>query len=215
MKYVLITAVGARNESIYDGIREFSIDHVMLLHDEHHVTQVDAVHKTLQSFRVPSIPVEYKSATLWDDFFSIMHRVSEDANGQEILINADSGSTIVNAAMISAAFANGFKAYAIEKNKIVMLPVMKFSYCKQISEKKMGIMKLLYVKQYDSVQTLSDDTKMSLPLISYHINGNLKSDGLVSLGLVNVEERKGKTHMSLSTMGRLLIRGHIVAEEVE
>ena len=42
---------------------------------------------------------------------------------------------------------------------------------------------------------------MSLPLVSYHINGNLKSDGLKELGLVAADELKGKIKISLTLLG--------------
>ena len=48
------------------------------------------------------------------------------------------------------------------------------------------ILKLLYEKEAccSSMEELSRETKMSIPLISYHINGNLKSEGLKTMGLV-------------------------------
>jgi len=79
-----------------------------------------------------------------------------------------------------------------------------------LTNKKMEILKLL--KKPDccnSLEELSKKTKMSLPLISYHINGNLKSEGLKDLGLVDTNENKGKIAVSLSTLGRLLIKGYI------
>ncbi len=60
-----------------------------------------------------------------------------------------------------------------------------------------------------SLEELSKKTKMSLPLISYHINGNLKSEGLKEMGLVETNEKKGKIELKLSTLGRMLINGHV------
>lgn len=50
---------------------------------------------------------------------------------------------------------------------------------------------------------------MSLPLISYHINGNLKSEGLKDMGLVETAEKKGRIEIKLSTLGVLLLRGYV------
>ena len=58
-------------------------------------------------------------------------------------------------------------------------------------------------------EELSRRTGMSLPLISYHINGTRKADGLKELGLVDTEENKGRVRMTLTTLGRLLIKGYI------
>ena len=62
-----------------------------------------------------------------------------------------------------------------------------------------------------SLEELSKKTKMSLPLISYHINGNLKSEGLKDLGLVETMEEKGRIAVKLSTLGRLLVKGYITS----
>jgi len=50
---------------------------------------------------------------------------------------------------------------------------------------------------------------MSLPLISYHVNGNLKSEGLKELGLVETKEIKGRVEVELTTLGRLLLKGYV------
>ncbi len=50
---------------------------------------------------------------------------------------------------------------------------------------------------------------MSLPLISYHINGNLKSEGLKTMGLVETKEEKGRVSVELTSMGRMIVRGYI------
>ena len=50
---------------------------------------------------------------------------------------------------------------------------------------------------------------MSLPLISYHINGTLKSEGLEKMGLVETVEGKRKIKLGLTTLGKMLIRGYV------
>ncbi len=56
---------------------------------------------------------------------------------------------------------------------------------------------------------------MSLPLVSYHVNGNLKSQGLKELGLVNTENRDGRTSITLSFLGKLLVQGLIDQNQSE
>ena len=77
----------------------------------------------------------------------------------------------------------------------------------------MQILKLLYGQSTFSLDELSKRTGMSLPLISYHINGNLKSEGLKDLGLVETTEHKGKVNISLSVLGKMLIRGHVPKDQ--
>jgi DNA-binding transcriptional ArsR family regulator len=74
----------------------------------------------------------------------------------------------------------------------------------------MDILRILKDRQCcQSLEELSKKTKMSLPLISYHINGNLKSDGLKTMGLVETTEEKGRISVDLSSLGRMIVRGYI------
>ncbi|MBS3103281.1 winged helix-turn-helix transcriptional regulator, partial [Candidatus Woesearchaeota archaeon] len=110
----------------------------------------------------------------------------------------------------SAAFVNGLKAISVNGNDVMLLPVLKFSYYNMIAGKKMEILKLLSKPGCcASLEELSKKTKMSLPLISYHINGNLKSEGLKGMGLIETMENKGKIAIKLSTLGSMLIKGYI------
>lgn len=92
----------------------------------------------------------------------------------------------------------------------MLLPVLKFSYYRLLTDKKMSILKTLSKPNCCvSLEDLSKKTEMSLPLISYHINGNLKSEGLKEMGLVEAEEKRGKVEVKLSTLGKMLIGGYI------
>jgi DNA-binding transcriptional ArsR family regulator len=88
---------------------------------------------------------------------------------------------------------------------------MKFSYYRMIPEKKMKILKFLESqKEYiSSLDTLSKELKMSLPLVSYYVNGNPKTEGLKQMGLVDTKIRKGRVTVSLNTMSRLLLQGYV------
>ena len=105
---------------------------------------------------------------------------------------------------------NGVKAFAVDDGKAVLLPVLKFNYYKLITDRKMKLLKIIYEKDCcSSLETLSKKAGMSLPLISYHINGNLKSEGLKDLGLVETKEKKGRVEVQLTLLGKLLLKGYI------
>ncbi|MBI4155584.1 hypothetical protein HY498_05905 [Candidatus Woesearchaeota archaeon] len=55
---------------------------------------------------------------------------------------------------------------------------------------------------------------MSMPLLSYHINGILKSEGLKQLGLIDVKEGKGSLVIELNTLGKLLVKGYIAGDSI-
>ena len=92
----------------------------------------------------------------------------------------------------------------------MLLPVLKFSYYKLLTEKKMEILKMLSKPDCClSLEELGRKTKMSLPLISYHINGNLKSEGLKEMGLVETNENRGRLEIKLSMLGRMIFNGYV------
>lgn len=128
-----------------------------------------------------------------------------------MVINISSGDPSMQCAATSAAFVNGIKAFAVENGEPMLLPVLKFSYYTQLTEKKMHILRLLYDDPtgYMDLEQVSRKLKMSLPLLSYHLNGNLKSEGLREHGLVETTETKGKIAVSLTMLGKLLIKGYI------
>lgn len=99
----------------------------------------------------------------------------------------------------------------------MLLPVLKFSYYRLLSDKKLKILQVLAQDKTccQSLDELGKRSKMSLPLISYHVNGNLKSEGLVSLGLVETSERDGKVAISLTMLGRLLVKGYVKPSDSE
>jgi len=64
-----------------------------------------------------------------------------------------------------------------------------------------------------SLEELSQLAKMSLPLVSYYINGSSQTEGLEAMGLVDVEKVKGKIHIRLSILGRMLVKGYVPADK--
>ena len=92
-----------------------------------------------------------------------------------------------------------------------MLPILKFNYYKLLTDRKMAILQMLFDEPAccSSLEKLSKKLKMSLPLVSYHINGSRKSEGLKEMGLIETLDKKGRTEIGLSVMGKLLVRGHV------
>ena len=88
-----------------------------------------------------------------------------------------------------------------------------------MTDKKLAILKALYESRNEekvccaSLDELSKKVGMSLPLISYHINGTLKSEGLKELWLIETMEKRVKMEIRFSMMGRLLIKGYIHSDE--
>ena len=196
-------------DALFVGIREFPTERVILLSPEERLDAAKKAQNDLERFKVPVKIMEIKG-NIWEEMFMKIAQISNIEKSIEILVNTATGDRVSTCAATSAAFVNGLKAISVNGNDVMLLPVLKFSYYNMIAGKKMEILKLLSKPGCcASLEELSKKTKMSLPLISYHINGNLKSEGLKGMGLIETMENKGKIAIKLSTLGSMLIKGYI------
>ena len=210
MKNILIAPVGDRIDNIFVGIREFPTEKIFLLTPKEREAEAGKARNDLKKFRIPVsiVPLE---ENMYESLFKTVNRIKNAEEGKSLLINVSTGDTNMQCAAISAAFVNGIKAFSVDGEEVMMLPVLKFSYYKLLTDKKMAILKTLSEEKdcCSSLEELSKRTKMSLPLISYHMNGSRKSEGLDEMGLVDLEEASGRISVRLSMLGRLLINGYV------
>ena len=211
MTHTVIAAVGDNMDSLFVGIREFPTKKIILISNEEKLELAEKTKKDLEKFKIP-VQIKKVEGSPWESTFQAVKEIKEIEGDKNLIINAASGDAGAHkCALCSAAFVNGLKAFTVNKEEVMLMPILKFSYYKILTDKKMDILKYLY-KNTDccsSLEGLSKKLKMSLPLISYHINGNLKSDGLKELGLVMADEWKGKIKVSLTLMGKLLVKGYV------
>lgn len=197
-------------EPLFLGIREFSTERVVLITPEPQVERAFKVRDELRKFNIPVKVFEIKG-DLWQECFRAVAETRKFNDQDRLLINVATSDCTLSCALTCAAFVNGIKAFTIVSDEVVFLPVLKFSYYKMLTDKKMEVLKTLYEKEdcCASLEMLGREMSMSLPLVSYHVNGTLKSDGLKKLGLVETAEKKGRVEVKLSTLGRLLVKGYI------
>jgi len=208
-KKVVIAPVGDNMDALYVGIKEFPTERVILITPEERLEDAKKAQQELEKFQIPVQIIETKG-NVWEDMFQKIAEIKSIEKDKDIIINTATGDRVSTCAATSAAFVNGLKAMSVDNGMAMMLPVLKFSYYNMLTDKKMEILKLLNKPGCcASLEELSKKTKMSLPLISYHINGNLKSEGLKDMGLADTTEEKGKIAIKLSTMGRLLLKGYV------
>lgn len=211
MKYVIIASCGENLSAIFVGLREFPTDKIYLITPEGMEEKAENEKKELEKFKVPVVIKPIKG-NVWEETFKAVAQIKQIEKDKELIVNVSAGDMHAGrCAACSAAFVNGLRAFEVENDTVQLLPVLRFSYYKVIQDKKMEILKLIFndTKCCASLEELSKKTKMSLPLISYHINGNLKSEGLKKLGLVETTEEKGRVSIKLTTMGRLLVKGYV------
>lgn len=208
-KKVVIAPVGDNMDALYIGIKEFPTERVILLTPTDRIEEAKKAQEELKKFKIPVQIIDMKE-NVWEEMFQKIAEIKAIEKGKDILINTATGDRVSTCAATSAAFVNGLKAISVDDEGAMMLPVLRFSYYNMLTDRKMEILKLLRKPGCcNSLEEMSKKTKMSLPLISYHINGNLKSEGLKDLGLVDTTEEKGRIAVRLSTLGRLLIKGYI------
>ena len=208
-KKIIVAPVGDNIDALFVGIKDFPTEKVILLTPEDRVQDAEKAVQDLKRFSVPAHVIRIKG-NVWEEMFKKIAEISKGERGKDIIINTSTGDRMSQCAATSAAFVNGVKAMSVADGMSMLLPVLKFSYYKMITDKKMDILKELAKPDCCvSLNDLSKRTKMSLPLISYHINGNLKSDGLKEMGLIEVEEKKGKMEIKLSTLGGMLMNGYL------
>ena len=207
MKHIVVAPAGDSIDALFVGIKEFPTERVILITPKKYMSEAMRAQKELKKFSVPVKIIEIDNS--WESMFKAISEI-KSANGN-ILVNVATGDRDMQCAATSAAFVNGLKAFSIDNGSAMMLPVLKFSYYKLIPERKLSILKILREDKNccASFDELSRRLKMSLPLVSYHINGNVKSEGLVRMGLVDVMEKKGKMEISLTSLGKLLIDGYV------
>lgn len=209
MKKTIIAPVGDYLDELYSGIREFPTEKVILLSPKERIKEAEAMQEQLRKFKVPSSVIEIGS-NIWEDIFKEVAKISRTQKG-DLIVHVSTGDRNSRCAATSAAFVNGLPAFAMDGDEAMMLPVLKFSYYSLLSDKKLSILKKLYgcTDCGSSLENLSKETGMSTPLISYHINGTLKSEGLKQMGLIEVEEKKGRMNLNLTTLGRMLLKGYV------
>jgi len=190
------------------GIKEFSTSRVILITPKDKLETAKQAKKELEKFQIPT-QIKQIEGNLWEEMFRVIAEIKKIE--KDIIINVATGDRMTRCAATSAAFVNGIKAFDVTPEGPMLLPVLKFNYYKMITDKKMQILRIVYTEEKccASLEELSKKTKMSLPLISYHINGNLKSEGLKDLGLVKTSEKKGKVAIELTKLGRLLLKGYV------
>lgn len=214
MKSVVIAPVGENIDALFVGIREFPTEKVVLVTTTERKGLAEKTKKRLDEFKIPADIVEVKGNP-WESTFRAVAEIKNSLKGKNILVNVATGDPDTRCATTSAAFVNGLKAFAVGNNQVMMLPILKFSYYRILSDQKMKILNVLNDDDECcvSLEELSKRVRMSLPLVSYHINGNQKSEGLKEMGLIETRSVKGRIEVHLSMIGRLLLKGYIPEKE--
>jgi DNA-binding transcriptional ArsR family regulator len=212
-KKIIIAPVDADSSTkdVFSPVKEFPTERMVLLSSPEGLERAEELKRELERLSIPATIIKVTGSNPWEDYFTVVSDVIEGHERENVVINIATADRISQCALTNAAHVNGIKAVAVIDGKLTALPILKLSLSSMISPKKMRILEELHKAGncYRSMEELSKKAGMSLQLLSYHLNGTSKSDGMVQLELVNVKEEKGRVRVCLSTMGRLFMKGYL------
>lgn len=208
MGHIVIAPVGDNPQALFVGIKEFPTEKVILIVPKENVREAEKLRRKLEEFTISAEIVEL-SENMMESMFREFGRIVSAYPPDNLIVNVATGDRMSTCAALSAAFANGLKAFGVSDGKAMLMPIMRLSYYHELSERKLKIMKALQGQDFIAPIDLAKKLKMSISLVSYHINGNFHSKGLKGYHLVEVREKGKNVFIRLSQIGNMLLRGYI------
>ena len=212
MANVLIGIIGEDKdcqEIILKGFKRFYPDNVVLLTKRKFMKKSFKISKTLEKLEIKTDIREIGDNPHLEEVFMKIKDMSNLYKGDNLVINVDV-DYMTSCLALSSSFVNGIAAIGILGKEVISYPIMKFSYYNAINDKKMELLRLINEKgEFSSMEELAKKSKMSLPLIAYHLRGNKDSEGLVAMNLVNTVKKESSVCIELTELGKLIAKGYV------
>lgn len=208
MGNILIAPVGENSKALFIGMKEFPTERVILLTTKEYFKEAKKISQKLEEFTIKS-EIRELEGNILESVFKEFADICSIYNNENILVNVATGNHTTTCAALSAAYANGLKAFDVMGEMTIMLPILKLSYYHELSDNKMDILKALHEKEYEPLSKIANKLKMSISLLSYHINGNDKYKGLKDHRLIDTKMINKNLYVKLSSMGVLLLKGYV------
>src|SRR6267143_2498004 len=154
LKYNIVAPMGENLESIFTAIRDFPTEKVYLISKGKHLDRIDELKSVADRLKIDVQVIEIKGSLL-EGMFKTFAQIKTAVNDDSMLVDVSSGDNLDNCAALSAAYVNGLKAFAVIESKLMMLPVLKFSYYRLIPERKLATVMFLKT-QPDCCSSLED-----------------------------------------------------------
>lgn len=211
----IVTFGGEDYEGIRVGIRSFPLHELHLICFESDRNKADEFSKVFRN--TLGIAITINVVTKENVILDTIQKITEilgihRKHFRQVLINVSCGEELLNCAALCAAFVNGVMAIGTDRTsqRPLVLPVLRLSYTKVLSEAKIKILKAIKGvtddrRTIESLEQLSKISGHSEAALSYHIRGE---EGLANLGLIDVQKgKRGKVSVELSVLGKLLLIG--------
>jgi len=208
MGYILIAPVGENSKALFIGMKEFPTERVILLTTKEYFKEAKKVSEKLKDFTIKT-EIREIDGNILETIFKEFANICSIYDNDNLIVNVATGNHSTTCATLSAAYANGLKAFDVMGDMTVMLPILKLSYYHELSNNKMDILKSVDENNFQPINKISKKLSMSISLLSYHINGNDKYKGLKDHRLIETKLVNKNLHIKLSSMGKLLLKGYI------
>lgn len=212
MGYKVIAPVGDNLDALFLGMKEFATEKVFLITPNENMKKAKKLQKKLSIFSIPAEIIEINGSVL-ECMFSSFGEICAYNDHDDIIVNVATGDRMSTCAALSAAFANGLKAFGIVGGKPMLMPIMKLSYYHELTDSKLKILTNLSSDEFINLTDLGKKIGMSVSLLSYHLNGTIKYKGLRSLRLVDIKEQNKNLFVKQSDLGNLILKGYIPCEK--
>ena len=206
--------VGDNLTALFVGMKEFPTQKVILIAPMDKLKEAQQLEEQLNTFTVSTQIIEVEG-NMMEAMFKTFGQMCAIYQPDELIVNVATGDRMSTCAALSAAYANGLKAFGVVGDKTMLMPIMKLSYYNELSDNKLAILSKLDSEDHMPLKKLAEETGLSISLLSYHVNGNYKYKGLKSFRLVEVKEQGKQLLIKLSEMGRLLLKGYIKPQNGE
>ncbi len=205
--YTVVAPLGDNPDALYVGLRQFPTKKIILLYPLMYAEEARKMKQDLARFQVPVETYQLRGDPI-ESMFEFLANLKKAEGDEALMVNVSTGDRITTCAALSACYVNGVRAFAVMGNETRLLPMFRFTYTRMISSSKLHILKEL-LEHSMNLDALATKLKMSPPLLSYHLNGDNDSFGLIELGLIETIEQGREKVAQLTPMGRLFVKGYL------
>ncbi|MAF36557.1 hypothetical protein CL622_05575, partial [archaeon] len=173
MGYTVMAPVGDNLTALFVGMKEFPTQKVILIAPMDKLKEAQQLEEQLNTFTVSTQIIEVEG-NMMEAMFKTFGQMCAIYQPDELIVNVATGDRMSTCAALSAAYANGLKAFGVVGDKTMLMPIMKLSYYNELSDNKLAILSKLDSEDHMPLKKLAEETGLSISLLSYHVNGNYK-----------------------------------------
>jgi len=210
LKTLQVAVLGGDEDAVLVGLRNFPAHKIVLLAPRESMNQAELLAGRLTGMLRLTVEIKELRDSSIMTMLEVVGRLVRNESGsfQDFIINVGPAVKSLTCAAVTTAFVHGIRAFDVVGDQPVILPIMNFSYAKVITEPKLEIIRAIEKSggEIESLEKLSLISNLGKPLLSYHIRGSRKGQGLEDLGLVEVERgKRGRLRVKLTGLGRTLL----------